>query len=60
MFTRVQHMYFFDNLTKTSIINLMEFTVDSKGYIGWESNLSIIRQKYCLRSFSEHKTVREI
>ena len=53
-------MYIFNYLTKTSIINLMEFTVDSKNYIGWESNLSIIPQKYRLRNFSEHKIVREI
>ena len=37
----------------------MEFTVDSKIYIGWESNLSIIPQKYRLCNFSEHKIVRE-
>ena len=34
-------MYMFDYLTKTSIINLKEFTVDSINYLGWESNLSI-------------------
>ena len=31
-------------LTKISIINLKEFTVDSINYLGWESNLSIRAQ----------------
>ena len=31
----------FDYLTKTSFINLKQFTVDSINYIGWELNLSI-------------------
>ena len=48
----------FDYLTKTSIINLKEFTVDSIDNIGRESNLSIRPQKYCLHSFNEHKPVR--
>ena len=30
-----------DYLTKTSIINLKDFTVDSIDYLGWESNFSI-------------------
>ena len=49
----------FDYLTKTSIINLKEFTVDSINFIDWESNLSIRPQKYCLHSFNEHKPVKE-
>ena len=35
----------FDYLTKTSIINLKEFTVNSINCIVWESNLSIRTQK---------------
>ena len=35
----------FDYLTKTSIINLKEFTVNSKDCVVWESNLSIRTQK---------------
>ena len=31
-------------LTKMSIINLKEFTVNSINYLGWESNLSIRAQ----------------
>ena len=41
----------FDYLTKTSIINLKEFIVESINYLGWESNLSIRPPrffKYCL------------
>ena len=34
-------MWIFDDLTKTSVINLKEFTVDSIKYPGWESNFSI-------------------
>ena len=35
----------FDYLTKTSIINLKEFTVNSEDCVVWESNLSIRTQK---------------
>ena len=49
----------FDHLTKTSIINLKEFTVDSINCIRWESNLSIIPQRYCLHNFNEYKPVRK-
>ena len=41
----------FDYLTKTSVINLKEFIVESINYLGWESNLSIRPPrffKYCL------------
>ena len=41
----------FDYLTKTSIINLKEFIVESINYLGWESDLSIRPPrffKYCL------------
>ena len=41
----------FDYLTKTSVINLKEFIVESINYLGWESNLSIRLPrfyKYCL------------
>ena len=34
-------MYMFDYLTKTLIISLKEFTVDSLNNVGWESNLPI-------------------
>ena len=34
-------MQMFDYLTKTSNINLKEFTVESINYFGWESNFSI-------------------
>ena len=34
-------MQMFDYLTKTSVINLKEFTVDSINGVGWESILSI-------------------
>ena len=50
----------FDYLIKTSIINLKQFNVDSINCIGWESNLSIKPQKYCLHSLNERKPVREI
>ena len=49
----------FDYLTKTSIINLWEFAVNSINCIVWESNLSIKTKKKCLHSFKEHKPVRE-
>ena len=52
----------FDYLAKTSVINLEEFNVGSKKYLGWESNLSItpsIFFEYCLHSFNEHKSMRE-
>ena len=49
----------FAYLTKNSVINLKEFTVDSINCIGWESNLSIRLQKCCLHSFNERKVVRE-
>ena len=49
----------FDYLTKTSIINLREFTVDSINYFVWESNPSIRPQKYCMHSFNEYKPVRK-
>ena len=52
-------MKMFDYLTKPSLINLKEFTVDSINYIGWESNPSIRPQKSCLHSFNEHKPVRQ-
>ena len=52
-------MQIFDYLTKTSIINLREFTVDSINFLGWEWNLSIRPQKCCIYSFNEHKPVRE-
>ena len=42
----------FDYLTKTSIINLKEITVDSMNCFGWESNLSITPQKYCPHTLS--------
>ena len=41
----------FDYLTKTSVIDLKEFIVESINYLGWESNLSIRPPrffKYCL------------
>ena len=41
----------FDYLTKTSVINLKEFIVESINYLGWESDLSIRPPrffKYCL------------
>ena len=47
----------FDYWTKTSIIDLTEFIVDSINYLGWESNLFIKLQKYFLHSFNEHKSV---
>ena len=59
IFTRAQHMYMFDYLTKTSIISLTEFTVDSINCFCWESNPYIKRQKYCLHSFNEYKLVRK-
>ena len=49
----------FYHLTKTSIVNLKQFTGDGINCISWESNLSIRPQKYCLHSFDEHKPVRE-
>ena len=49
----------FDYLTKTSTINLKQFTVDSINCIGWESNLSVRPQKHSLHSFNEHKSMRE-
>ena len=49
----------FDHLSKTLIINLKQFTVDSIIWIAWESNRSIRPRKYCLRSLNEHKPVRE-
>ena len=49
----------FDYLTKTSTINLKQFTVDSINCIGSESNLFLRPQKYCLHSFKEHKPIRE-
>ena len=42
---RVGKTLMFDYLTKTSVINLMEFTVNSIDCIVWESNLSIRTQK---------------
>ena len=36
----------FDYLTKTSVINLKEFIVESINYLGWESNLSIIPPRF--------------
>ena len=42
---RVGKALMFDYLTKTSVINLMEFTVNSIDCIVWESNLSIRTQK---------------
>ena len=45
----------FHYLSKTSIINLKQFAVDSINCIGWESNLSIRPQKYRLHSFNEDK-----
>ena len=50
----------FDYLTKTSIINLKELTVDSVNCFGWESNPYIRIQKYCLHSFNEYKPVRKV
>ena len=44
-------------LTKTSIINLKEFTVDSINCFCWESNPSIGPQKYSLDSFNEYQPV---
>ena len=49
----------FDHLTKTSIINFKEVTVDRINYIGCESNISITRQKYYVLSFNEPKPPRE-
>ena len=49
----------FDYLTKTSIVNLKGFTVENLHCIGWETNLSIRTQKYCLHSFNKHKPVKE-
>ena len=52
----------FDYLTKTSDINLKEFTVNNANYHGWESNLSIKPPRFfqcCLYNFNEHKPVRE-
>ena len=47
----------FNYLTKTSIINLKEFTVDSINCFGCESIPYIRPQKYCLDSFNEYKPV---
>ena len=55
----VEKALMFDYLTKTSIINLKEFTVNSIKCIVWESDLSMRTQKYCLPCFKEHKPVRE-
>ena len=49
----------FDYLTRTSIVNLKEFILDSINCSGWESNPSIRPQKYCLHSFNEYKPVRK-
>ena len=49
----------FDYLTKTSIINLKEFTVDNVNYLGWELNLFSSLQKYSLQTLNEHKPVRQ-
>ena len=46
-------MQMFGNLTKTSIINLKEFIVNSINCIDWESNLSITPQKDCLHSTNQ-------
>ena len=42
---RVGKTLMFDYLTKTSVINLMEFTVNSINCIVWESDLSIRTSK---------------
>ena len=57
---KAQHMQMFDYLTKTSIINFKELTVDSVNCFGWESNPYIRIQKYCLHSFNEYKPVRKV
>ena len=48
-----------DYLTKTSITNLKEFTVGIVNYLGWESDLTLVPQKYYLHSFTHYKPVRE-
>ena len=52
-------MQMFDYLTKTLIINLKEFSMDSINCTCWELNLSIRPQIYCLHSFNEYKPVRK-
>ena len=46
----------FDYLTKTSIINLCEFAVNSINCIVWESNLSIKTKKKMSTQFQRTQT----